>query len=441
MSSKFDFKYLSGPISWYNYDFEGKKINLLGDYHSWEENRCPGIDCSDESKNCYTTIRLIKEIYKKCKQENIKGDVYIESRYRHKYYKNFFEDDDDDEEEDEATFYAKQFELHTLTEMINEFYYCLIPEKTKCVYLPNLRFHYVDVRYGFREDLNKIEESADKYSGNYSKLMREKQNVMTLLYHFLKEIEFFIVKAKKFNRGLYLFTKFLLNYFLENEYLFFDILFDENYMIYLNRFYQEIKTAFQMDEMKKILNDREIKEVEKYITFIGDYMKILKYYSKGNQHLVRYELEKLKQEENIFKNYNISERIKKYMFQRLRETVPEFQKYILEMLNLLEIYKDQVQGYDEIFIQQFQSLLDEKIYNIYLIINTLLLDTYCLTRMFRNFEKDGKISVVYLGDYHIKNLVRFLKQELGMNPIHKVIGQPPNQKCLYSDHFDSIMDF
>lgn len=433
--------YISGPISWYSFDINGKKIHLFGDRHTWQDERCPGIDCSKESKICFTTIDLIEKIYEKCEREKLYGDVYIESYYRHKETtirdrdEESDDDEDDDEEEDEEEELNKRFGKDTLQEIILEYRDCLKPKKPKCGFLPHLRFHYVDVRFGMLEDIMKLVNQNKESGQNIYQLIRHPQNILTLLYYFLDELDFFISKAKRFNPNLYFFTRFLIGYFLENEYLFFHILFDEQYTKYLDNFLAEINEAVQMDQMKNLVN---VKEIQKYVKVIQDYILLLKFYAKDKKHIVLYELDKLKTEEKKYGTTDFSDKIKKYMFRRLKEIVPLFENDLIQMLDLLEEYKN---NNFESMVNDFKKLFIEKIQLVWVDINTLLMDTYTLARMFRNLNKDGKIALLYLGDFHIRNIVRFFKEEFNILPTNQVIGKQPHEKCLQSKNFSTIFDF
>lgn len=52
---------------------------------------------------------------------------------------------------------------------------------------------------------------------------------------------------------------------------------------------------------------------------------------------------------------------------------------------------------------------------ISVVIDTEYMDAYLLGRMFRSFDSDSNVKIVYAGEFHIERYVEFFKDYLGVS--------------------------
>lgn len=155
---------ISGIVSCYIYEHEGKKYYLFGDKHYTRKNNCRelGYQCDYFDKtftktftygtDCTTIGALLHNWFTYNNDYDIMTDFYIELFYTKEHVRENHKTYNDIIENRKSMFHIKEddkepFKDKSWMEMT---YYimkpCFVREKDKCPYYPNVHVHYTDVR-------------------------------------------------------------------------------------------------------------------------------------------------------------------------------------------------------------------------------------------------------------------------------------------------------
>ena len=430
--SNMDFDYLSGPVSWYEFEFKddtGKKkmIHFFGDKHDLNNLCNPSLKCMKNKKspksNCYDFIYFLKELFKIVVENQKYADLFLEFPYniQRKDVYNVLQN----------TIIGKIY---------NQFKDCFQYTKKECKYLPYVRMHYTDLRDAFQEDVGFGYVNYEHKIGSH----------LDLLYFLIDDIVQDFAKVRRnpdsssplltldqrINRinMIDILFEIIQNYCRMYEIL----LGSKNYIKDLSQFIEpfvlkikEYPDEFNLDEVKIFMNVFEL-------------MKQLKH-PKKNMSILAYQLDQLKQDEILVQGKNVSDLIYDFVMGKC------FQK-IVGLQEFLDYWKDLSQGLSKVNnnagVIQIYNYLDEFSKNInYFLITSVgpyILDAYILSRLFRNFSgKDhypSILSIVYAGDSHINIEVEFFEKVLKLSPVNQVKKSIEESQCIFSPKLKDIFD-
>lgn len=139
--------FLSGPVSAYSGTYKDKKLLFFGDAHFSMANRC-GNDCKDinpltwretGSENCVDIVRYLKDLFDQGEIEGKYTDFALEAGFTKK--ENLFTVRED--------IYETVSKIGYIPKILSTFWECFFKNE-ECPYRTT-RFHYVDLRLGFKE--------------------------------------------------------------------------------------------------------------------------------------------------------------------------------------------------------------------------------------------------------------------------------------------------
>lgn len=438
-----DLEYISGPVYWSYFIYEGRNFHFFGDEHGDKGNNCEslGMKCSSKSGdeyNCFDIVFLIETIFKKYSKENRIIDLFIESPYLM----------------DEQTLFPKFKGVQDdyMNDIIIHFIDCLQRYKDICPYKSS-RVHYVDIRQDVEMGPSSfhmyllflfmnIEEMFTSCLLNLYKNESCDEEVLIALMTFMDKIfqKFFSEEEKLYEK---LFYSYFEEDFVDNIDRIFIILISD---IKDNIRFLDAKSKIiwkdQFDNLKKILN--VVKKSSKMIPKRSSDAK--------NVHVIKVQLDELSKDKIKYKDKNITDLIQNFIIDEYKNmNIPS----ILESWNAFyKIFEKTFDltglGSEPLTKKRIEILLDEfieyktKYSKVKLIeIDTLLMDAYTLARMFRTYSSSKKSNkniesemvITYTGLQHAKNYTNFFKNILNLIPITEEYGMKEAKRCIKVNKF------
>lgn len=453
---------ISGPISAYingqinsgdqKYD---QKYMLFGDLHNSLGNNC-GV-CQDISINNLSPINidnnsctdisfLLTEIFEKARLNKEYVDFYLEIPFIPRGTKG-----------PSKTFLQQAVKrlgyMYKLYYIFNDCF-----NKTNCQY-DNVRFHYVDVRLKYKiidmksmldilksnigdvppEIMEKIPKNVpETYETDvitfekYLTIMRIPKviDILTNMIRFDdRSPQKYIENTDKLMKATYYSQQTLVGLKEPGNSQLFDI------YLTSDNFPEAVKQLYQ-NSLDNIEESKDLLEIYDHLL-----VPSLIVNRKGkSMHKIRAQLEALEMENK----QELADKIVNYLKSEFRSRVVN--KDIIQIWDkIIKLYRDLTQSkfrsLGDIEIFKNQIIRDYQIFDELTVLsvdsNSLLMDAYLLARMFRSFPGsnhiDSKTKIIYAGDAHISNYVKFL-ETLG-NDFYKF---NPNQKYIDDISIDNI---
>jgi hypothetical protein len=436
-------RYLSGPVSWYEYLFEDddgnqKMIHLFGDAHVTDNLCDPSYRCmkskKDKESECHDLIYFMKELFEEVVENQVYADMFLEIPYNI-YKKDIY----------------KLYQDTMIGKIFNQFKDCLKYDKKDCPYLPYVRMNYTDLRIAFHHDFTyniqekSISSFVDVMSMKYEEIESAffqilRGNALGLTSNQIIDIINFIdiLFEYVFNRYCDLYRIFISPSFVENLEDFFKPMFQE------------------MEYQRDNLDSSDI-EFAKNVVGLMKKMK----HPKSDLSIIGYQIYELRKDNIRVNGNNIADLLEDFIIKSCEKIIIDSEK----IYSNWKIVKDMIiRGNKSLIVKIIQAIKnfgsDLRFYNV--ILESYFLDVYILARMFRNFSSSKKkhtpsiLSIVYAGDSHVVNQSRFFEEFLGIQPIHKIKAQTgsapylskiPSEKlgviykqCIQHEYFSDIFN-
>ena len=428
---------LSGPVSAYSTELNGKKYYFFGDQHRSTKNNCPQ-PCNDfdlstltqkQDTNCYDVTVLLDRIFKRAEQSNQPVDFYLEIPFLPKNLPY------------PSREFIQQEIINTgyIYKLFYMFWPCFI--KQNCDY-KTTRFHYIDVRLQYETatlgEVTNEENIISMISGQndwktvpatfdmYLLLTRisESMNILArMLLNSENQREEYIETTNLLIRDLFLSGGQTLAGFVEpkNVRLFRLYLESDNFIEDVNNLFGNVLS--QIPEQSRV----DIKQA-----LYQPSLLIYNRDAKPVMHRVRaqlWELEKEGQGSLAKSIYDFA--LNEYVTNLSNvNSLLETWKSLLRIYNMItgqstETFRtmQDMMNYVNNFITQYRYIMEKS----YMIItsNALIMDTYTLARMFRKFGViNSSRAIVYAGNAHIETYVKFFENILGA----RFIKYEPNKR-------------
>lgn len=386
---------ISGPSVVYVGKYNGVKYILFGDIHTDPvKNTCnvePGCSgyfdnpltlSKDYSEWTFTADRVPTIVPdSKCYEVSYLLTKIFEIAYANKKNIDFYFETDFD---DKGKSSKKQREKYTTTlrKIDNVFHKCLQLDKKRCKYFPYVKLHYVDVRLEIRAAESKtthnmflIQCLQNTLLNNY-KFYLENPTLFFLIISFLKHVTTDSESSKLFN--------IVLN--------------SDEYDLDMKKFITE--------SSRKVLVDLQYDAIPKNFSQIlrDCYDQVIQRSKKRNGKIVSI----IKAQLDMITDQSIAQKIKKFVL--------ETKEYQLEQVDLQKKINDLSQLYKQSDIRFNLPQIKQGIFDIIsVVIDTEYMDAYLLGRMFRSFDSDSNVKIVYAGEFHIERYVEFFKDYLGVS--------------------------
>ena len=273
---------LSGPVSAYTTTINGKSFNFYGDEHFNVENSCqPCKDISlttgkivipKEGNDCWDISVLLAETFTKYSKEGKYVDFYIELPYvpGTRLYPS-----------------KNSIDINSgyIAKLMNIFYNCLF--KIECQY-NTVRFHYIDVRLGYKK--SDLKETYENIVSGQNIVKKEAVDYETIIS--MELVSLAINKlANKISTGNHDKDEFIE---ITNR-LVRDLYFDKkNYRL----FDLYLTSDNFIDDVKNLLDWREIKNV-KFLNILNRSLSYVKQQDGKIMHKIRSQLYALEKEGQI----------------------------------------------------------------------------------------------------------------------------------------------
>lgn len=471
-------EYLDGPVSWYEFIFTDdngnqKIIHLFGDEHELGGQCDKKLKCmkssKDEKSNCYDFLYFLQELFDEVKSKNLYADFFIEIPYIFPSKKDIYQNIN---------------VTNVISKIYNKFGSCIKRNKKDCVYNPNIRMHFTDIRTIRFPEENDVNEQflamltgqksqntdpinsffdlskymiLDFLSGIIDTILEMNaikvmiNNTPKIIAPNIQQIDpvFYQVQSQELSSRQNMIKIFFMMF--ENICELMDIIItSSNYVQDLDNFLAPyIKILSQSD----IFIPKDIKEFNK----IANRLKKFKH-PKTQYSVVGQQLAELEKDKVMVKGQNIATLIKNYILNSCREYLSK--NKVVENLSakfddfLNEIFEQSEEGMSfrnnlDIRSQSIQSDKDikkhfsevekqvKKIFQMYnnfatfyddviILVESRLLDGFILSRLFRTFSSSKKphvpsiLSIIYAGDIHTVFQVEFFEKYLGLKPVHRI---------------------
>jgi hypothetical protein len=369
-------KYVSGPISWYYYEWNGRSFHFFGDLHLSFENNCEskGMKCSSvrdkEFCDCFDFIFFLDTIFTNAEKSGKLVDFFIEIPYLTQG-----QTIDEIEVDDYiATIY-------------HYFKNCFQIDKSKCPF-KKTRLHYADVR----QDISSQSKFSSTLYMNIYLYLEELNNLIMKL--FTQYDEETLIKIHSLSEWLNnFFHRFFSKENLNHKYM-------ESY--FSNDFYGDIDRIFDsfMTKKEREMYPEQVQLLQKIIGYMKREAKPYPKRSSGNKiHVIKIQLEELKKD--------IQNRPEEYLQKDLPMLIENFimdsssysSKQIINIWNdfyqsvILELYKNPE---SKVAIESFrkkQNIINGNksiLYSLFVAHEAILMDAYTLSRMFRTYTTSKK---------------------------------------------------
>lgn len=404
---------LSGPVSAYSTTINSKSFNFYGDEHFNMENSCQ--PCKDINlttgkitipkggKDCWDISVLLAETFTKYSKEGKYVDFYIELPYVPK-----------------TRLYPSKNSIDInsgyIAKLMNIFYNCLF--KIECQY-NTVRFHYIDVRLGYKKsDLKETYENIKNVgSGEQNVVKKEAVDYETIIS--MELVSLAINKfANKISTGNHDKDEFIE---ITNR-LARDLYFDKkNYRL----FELYLTSDDFINDVKNLLDWSEIKN-PKFVNILNRSLSYVKQKDGKVMHKIRAQLYALEKEGQT----DLARNIRNYILELYIENSKKNLNKLMDIWNSLyltyigfisgkyrnnedmdRVKKAFQQGVTNAFKQEFNIFLDSASPGF-----SLILDAYLLARMFRKHKgNESSKIVVFAGDDHIGTCVKFFTMYLHLS--------------------------
>ena len=422
-------KYISGPISWYFFQINGRSFHFFGDEHQSKEGNCESVEvkCSSMRNktrcDCFDILYLLDTIFINAEESNNLVDFFIEIPYLRKGEKLSFNIGTQD----------------YIVSILNHYVQCFQTNKEKCPFR-NTRFHYADVRQNIKQGLVTLHGYIKDQMDELNKLIGYKYLVGTSLSEKIrKEI---VISADWINL---LIDKF----FTENKNQkslgrrYFDSHFSKDYIQELDDIYKSLITNIDEDKYST-----QIKAIDKlFQTMKGLSKSFPKRSSEKKLHVIKIQLEELKKDiESNPDMYpmNLSDLIENFILSKSREY------NLTEMKTLWKIYYNDfigkiIKSSDAEELRKLYYFIYQKTYKelVYKLITSesLFMDAYTLARMFRTYTSSknptpfANMTITYTGDYHTTHYYEFFTDVLKVKPTASMKALEEAKRCIRDDKF------
>ena len=380
-------RYISGPISWTGFEFGNKAIHLFGDEHFSREGNCESsnLKCSTYKQfipdsDCVTIDGLIKNIFVTSEENDFRADVFLEAYYSSKNDKN------------------KRSRLVQNTgylDDIDNFYSALMETgETR----NHSKLHYLDVRFMVDENQNHI--IVDLFTILYAII---RNNLKTT-----PEIDMFI------------FVRDMLEMINDGK---FDYYKSKNIVQFLKNLIKELEPKVSTDKYDLY---------GKFVNELKMNLENAKYKIKDNNPVSNYYglVESLNKKNVTFRGKNISTYIQDFI-EKDKNFTQQLDKRFDRYLNY---DRDYLTKKDKESLSNYVTRSMNEILHI----GSLFMDGVMLSKMFKRLqEKDSQIIIVYAGDAHIDNYIRFLTTEMNLAPMGSM-KTTKLRRCLDNPEFSKI---
>lgn len=401
-------QYLSGPNLWTEYEFtddQGNKhwFHLFGEKHTIDSNDL----CS--KVNSVDFVDFLENVFIQAFQSKINTNLFLEIPYK---------------------LNVKAIdEKNYLSRIYLQFRDCFTPTK-KCIYHPYVHFHTTDIRstYKFKND---------KFSSDIPTTVYQlvKIYILKLLKQITKlklDIRNKVLETNIFKTAS--FIQILVDLYLpKNAEVFKVLLGNSNYR----------------DEISKIMNTILLEwnpdmYLEKDFRMLGQTMERLYQLHKirNNKQIfvLKHQLDELRKDKIMFRGVNMAD----WIYSFVTQTTNKYQEVQLPIfenawskiyLQLLESDLSKKKDLDKI-IQLFQEFQNDLSLPL-TVMDSTLLDSFILTRMFRRYRKTPEenpvLTFIYEGLNHVQLQSIFFSQVLHLKPLNVVKGSKEHPRCLKID--------
>jgi hypothetical protein len=446
MSSK-KISYLSGPVSWYEYEFmddkgNKKMIHLFGDRHDHKTPCDASLKCRKNSESpeseCYDFIFFLKELFDIIVKNQNYADLFLEFPY------NIYR---------ENIYTINQTSM--IAKIYNQFKECFQFSKKECKYNPYVRMHYTDLRFPFDTKsgggVSQLEHSNDIFFFKLiGKLILDlSEEIRHLGYGGPTSIKDQTDFDKKINM-----INLLLELVLNDYCKFYQILLrSDNFQNEFLELIQPIQNLFEMDNSEDMFKKEEI-------GYFNDAVKqILKFkHPKSNSSIIRRQALELYNDNITVNGENIADLIYSFIIPKCEENISIFKKILIDWQKIIE----HISNFFTLNINERRKLhiiTSEflKLLNSYFVhLEAFILDSYILPRLFRTFSSSKSLhhpsvlSIIYAGDNHINIEVEFFEKILKLTPKNKstketviVNKKPLLKQCIHAQgiNFRDIMNY
>jgi len=402
-------KYLSGPISWYTFNYQNVNYIFFGDAHMSKENNCEslGYQCADVDTNlniptgiglpeCVSLSVYLDLLFKYNNKQNIITDFFTE----HPFISN------------ELSQKNKQNNNDYMGNVFSVLSDCLQQNKQNCQYNPNVRIHYADTRrkllendklivpinirgFDFEYDSNSVIASDINplyymtnvfpivknmiISNNSRKILQQEINDMQSIFDFIYENTFYVYK-------------------ISTE----ELDFPQALNILIDNIPNNLQGMFLEEQLSNMLDLTSFRD-NKYMFKIAVQLKSLRENGKSDiaNKIILFMSKKLTY---IINKFHIS-------YQRF---ISQCSKYLTKDISKWNLDQKFITAYDDLIINILK-------------LGSINIDTYLLARMFKYNDTDQVI--VYAGKYHIDNYVEFFKEILSVK-LNNAYSTHNLQRCI-----------
>ncbi len=353
---------ISGPVSAFYTEYEGKVYNFYGDKHYGFSNICQ--NCTTRNK-CWDVIKLLDKNFADAEEDGKYIDFYLEIPFIGK-----------------KTIIDKEYvkdniqNVGYILKIWDHYFDCFT--KSEC-HLNNTRFHYTDMR--------KSAEPTGSKPVNYEHLLYAHiyDSISTVLTALERNTDFdndfedlnILIQDLYFNNKNYLLMELILT--------------SDNYI-------QDFKNLFST-EINKTKFENEIYEH----IFDPD---VIVYRDGKVMHRVRTQLYELEKSGKT----DMAKKIIKFILDEYKQLARE--EYIKDLWASFRIIYSRFSNRNKTRVINFLTDIKynfKKTMRVQTVANTLIMDAYTLARMFRKFNNESSKVIVYAGSYHINTYVKFFE--------------------------------
>lgn len=404
-------QYVSGPNAWYEFQFTDDNGNnhwfhLFGDQHTVDPNQKL---CSQASTTkTIDILDLIKKIFKDAYQYGIYTDFFLEIPYN---------------------ISAQTIDDHSyLSKIYLEFKKCFIHTNKKCIYDPYIRMHDTDIRSTFKFHNNVYD---DRFITTLNQLI--KKSILKLFEKLVKIKTDILVSQNRINNFIKsaTFIQLIVENYLLNDLEIYKILITKNnFQDELAKYIDPILLSFDPE----IYLESDFNELKKTL---NRFYSLYKSRNEDKIFILKHQLDELKKDKIMYKKINIADWIYHFMLEAtkmyLRDQIPIFMNAWNKIYSV--ILKSDLTILDDVnailsLFKKYQRELNTSL----TVIDSTLLDTYILARMFRRYgkipEQNAVLTIIYEGKNHVDLQKIFFTDVLKINFLHEKVNP---QRCLNID--------
>jgi len=403
---------ISGPVSLYITEIDGRRIFIFGDVHYSKDLGCQDVRCdrlTDQKNNvilygekCMNIDAALHTVFLYNSRHQISTDFFFETpiikgKYAAQRHQQAAE------QYDEVGWLGS---MEYLTSLCFEY-------KNRCVYGKNVRIHYADARqqiYGQESSVGELYTSLYEMPKKFSKrdLAQNIKDLFALMNLLLKEVG----------------GKSIVD-------MYFDAVFKSNGFSSLDK----IRRIIQRDLHNGLVKTEALSTLSTMISRSGT--KNVREYKEGGETKREHMHKSAWQLLRLFRK---NPAIGKKVFAFLRKEHERTKKEITEALTIYDVTMtlDEFEKDKSVIREILNSLLGS-----FVDIGTYVMDGYLLARM---FVQDSKMSFVFAGDFHAKTYIKFFEEELGLGPLlyennsYHIDGELLYGRCVFSDALPDYLD-